>query len=798
LLLAGLSLSEATGVTSVRGTVIRLFSPRGTLLVEVDDPGVSVTIDGEEVVITGAGAKEIRLKPGQHKVEASKDGKLVRQELVTVTRNGREVVRISREEKPGAGTDEEKKPGGRQKDSTAKRLDLGYIPADASAAVVVHPRQILRSPVAAGTLPPAMRDEMVKELGVKPEQIEQVVVLLEVGGVGWTAPPPPKDTWTELDSKEGRFSVRFPDKPKSSQRKTTLGTRHVFTAEADGGKMTFEVSFVDFPKDSSFFGGQSRVDFATRALEFKPGFKEKKDLKIDGHPGAEVVVDDTQLRTYSVHRVYVVGDRLYHLEATTRQAQKPPAEFTRFFGSFGVTGGAAPAPGALPAELTPLPGAIVRFADPVDGKQILTRLLKGLREERREGKTYYRSSSGETILDQPLAGAVPDRRTVLVAPEPILLKMLSAGTGGARGPLLDRLRQSDGTDEITGILVVEPDRKLLKAVAGQFKELLPEKLADAASLPDRLVAVKATVNLRDRSLLTVSLEADSDKSVADLDDLALEGLTWVRKVYPNFRPTLLRRIPAEVVQPVLAVVDQVFGGIHVGKEGKRLIVRLDKPNGFDTPPDKDLIASSGFNNHRGMNSTPVPGAPFVLDTANREGGAGEPGWKGPWLAHPAAVFQSKVVFEGDGALRIFGRPNFGPNYMRQLAQAQTGRFQVEFYLQLEAGASLGGYLWQDRHGGADHSGPNWGAGGGKFSVWGYPDTGFKILPGRWYKVTFRIDVPKQTWEFFLDDKRFESPKPLQYRAKVQYLDVINFLGGEGVAYIDALRVTRLPDAEKKR
>jgi hypothetical protein len=97
LLVAGLGLGEAIGVTAVRGTVIRLFSPEGTLVVEVDDPDVSVTVDGGDVVITGAGAKEIRLKPGQYHIEASKDGKVVRQELVTVTRNGRQVVRISKE-----------------------------------------------------------------------------------------------------------------------------------------------------------------------------------------------------------------------------------------------------------------------------------------------------------------------------------------------------------------------------------------------------------------------------------------------------------------------------------------------------------------------------------------------------------------------------------------------------------------------------------------------------------------------------------------------------------------------------
>jgi eukaryotic-like serine/threonine-protein kinase len=95
ILLGGLGFTEATEVTNFRGTVIRLFSPEGTLVVEVEDPGVSVTIDGSDLVITGIGVKELRLKPGKHTVEASKDGKVVRRELVSVTKNGRQLVRVS-------------------------------------------------------------------------------------------------------------------------------------------------------------------------------------------------------------------------------------------------------------------------------------------------------------------------------------------------------------------------------------------------------------------------------------------------------------------------------------------------------------------------------------------------------------------------------------------------------------------------------------------------------------------------------------------------------------------------------
>jgi hypothetical protein len=123
-LLAGLGLSEATGVTNVRGTVIRLFSPEGTLVVEVDDPGVSVGIEGSDVVITGAGVKEIRLKPGGYTVEARKDGKLVSRELITVAQNGRQVVRVSLE---GARTDpKSSKPAA---EATAWERSVAALPA---------------------------------------------------------------------------------------------------------------------------------------------------------------------------------------------------------------------------------------------------------------------------------------------------------------------------------------------------------------------------------------------------------------------------------------------------------------------------------------------------------------------------------------------------------------------------------------------------------------------------------------------------------------------------------------------
>jgi serine/threonine protein kinase len=635
LLVAGLSLGEATGVTNVRGTVIRLFSPEGTLVVEVDDPGVSVTIDGEDMVITGAGAKEIRLKPGRYKVEASKDGKVVRQELVTVSKNGRQVVRVSREALADAGKGEA--PGAAPNPPAKRPIDLKYIPAGASAAVVAHPRRILQSPLAAA-LPPGAADEMAGGLGVKPEQVEQVIVLLQ-------------------------------------------------------------------------------------------------------------------------------------FEAPAR------------------------APDAPPPDPTPIPGTVIRLAEGVDGKKVLTALLKGVREEKHEGKTYYRSGTGEELLGLPLAGAVPDGRTVLVAPEPVLWKMLTAD-GAARSPLLDRLRQTDDTDEVTGVVVVEPYRNLLNGLIGQHKEQLPPNLVDVAALPDSVVAVTAAVNLGDKTLLKVSLEADSEAKVEAIDGLAFKALAWARKVYPDFRPTLLKQIPAAVVQPALAVTDQLYGGIQVTKEGKRLVVRLEKPQARDAPAEKDLIASAGFNDARGLNSNPVPGSPYPLESEGKQGGAGEPGWAGPWStpSSPKFAFQKKVVHEGDGALYMSQE---GAD--RRLAEAQRGSFGVEMFVQVP---ERGGFLCYLNNAGVPfRDGPVWTVKDGKFLVLDGPDnfreTGFTSQPGKWHKVALRVDVSRKEWQFFVDDTMLETPKPLRFRNAEASLDTIRFqCETQAGVYIDALRVTRLPHAAK--
>jgi WD40 repeat protein len=90
-----LSVSEVTGVTRLVPTIVRIVTGEGSLVIEVDDPTVSVTLDGEDITIHGAGIHELRLRPGTHRFVATKNGRPARTELVTVQKGERTVVAVS-------------------------------------------------------------------------------------------------------------------------------------------------------------------------------------------------------------------------------------------------------------------------------------------------------------------------------------------------------------------------------------------------------------------------------------------------------------------------------------------------------------------------------------------------------------------------------------------------------------------------------------------------------------------------------------------------------------------------------
>ena len=92
-----ITLALAGVLAAFAALVIRIKTPEGTLVVEVDDPSANIQIDGRDLVITGMGPNEIRLRTGQHRVTATRGQAGLLDEEVTIVKDGRTAVRVRRE-----------------------------------------------------------------------------------------------------------------------------------------------------------------------------------------------------------------------------------------------------------------------------------------------------------------------------------------------------------------------------------------------------------------------------------------------------------------------------------------------------------------------------------------------------------------------------------------------------------------------------------------------------------------------------------------------------------------------------
>jgi len=441
----------------------------------------------------------------------------------------------------------------------------------------------------------------------------------------------------------------------------------------------------------------------------------------------------------------------------------------------------------------PLPASmafIVRLKNPKDARAVFAKATKAI------GPFQEMVVDGKTLLiadnpQEPGCAYIAADGTIVIAPLGTLRKMIAGKK--ETSPLIERLAKLPAGDAQI-IVSVEPYRKMLTEAGKEMKDELPPQLAGVFPLVDRLHFLELTLDLKKETLARLSFEMADDASATQCQKTLHAAIDFGKTSYVMLRESLALQVPPESAPALLALTDQAYTGVTIVKDGSSVTMLLKRPEIAAPPPD--LIASSGFNNAKGMNAKFVPDAPFPLDANNRLGGLGESGWAGPWTNHQAATFQKKVVFEGDGALHLTGARNFGPNYGRQFAPLQKDTFQVEYYLQTPEGSVCGTYLWQG-NGGADRSGPNWNASGGRFRVMdgdengGGPmlDTGLLCEPGKWHKVTLRVDPAKRRWDFFVDDKQFLPSRALGFRTKVDSLDVINFLV-EGGVYIDAVRISR--------
>lgn len=216
------------------------------------------------------------------------------------------------------------------------------------------------------------------------------------------------------------------------------------------------------------------------------------------------------------------------------------------------------------------------------------------------------------------------------------------------------------------------------------------------------------------------------------------------------------------------------------------------------------LLRAGFNDAAGINADASPDSPYQIGAVLSGQGEGEPGWAAAWgQSHgaPASMqVQSEIVYEGDGALRVTGG---SAEAYRRWSDPQTGVFTVSQWVYMPEGGNLTVYL---RNGDATKesgTAAQWRAdSGGTFQVLdgtengcfscGLENTGIAVPVNEWFNITVVVDLNARTWEFFVNENRYESPDPLGFRgtpAGVTDVDMVQYLVESlpGV-YLDAIRI----------
>jgi hypothetical protein len=90
---------EVTGLTDFAqrcGNFLGIGTDEGTVVVDIDDPTVVVTVevDGKPLQLVGGGSQELRLRPGTYAIWVEKDGAVVQRQRVTVVRGANMAVHI--------------------------------------------------------------------------------------------------------------------------------------------------------------------------------------------------------------------------------------------------------------------------------------------------------------------------------------------------------------------------------------------------------------------------------------------------------------------------------------------------------------------------------------------------------------------------------------------------------------------------------------------------------------------------------------------------------------------------------
>jgi hypothetical protein len=171
----------------------------------------------------------------------------------------------------------------------------------------------------------------------------------------------------------------------------------------------------------------------------------------------------------------------------------------------------------------------------------------------------------------------------VVAPEPLLAKMLLVQK--AKSALIETLAKADLQNDVLAVFTFESKKKDLNgrtlrqyasAALTSFQQMLPPNLAAAAAIPDKLKTAMLTVDLSGKTLVKLTLEADSSDSAKVLHDLLEQGLVFGKGFMVTGGKDMLGLLgPAG--KTAGKTVDEIIDGLTLSQDGAEVRLKVPTP-----------------------------------------------------------------------------------------------------------------------------------------------------------------------------------------------------------------------------
>ena len=303
---------------------------------------------------------------------------------------------------------------------------------DFTGIQTLRPDRFTRSSVLEGLPIEEMSNKSLEKSGIDPRKSDLMVTYFDPYPAGMPMKAGQVAEWADFTPPDGGFTATFPGKPR----------RNLVRAQARQHREDDRLSVPPFRHLPQQLPGRARGAEQRRGHPGSSGRVPRRrptaqflahkitDVTLDGSPGKEMSNEaDPKGRVITRKRIYLVGKRLIRVLAEGDKGQIKSADLARFLDSFKLVPFKSDSGDDATefADGTPFSwGMVMHFSHAVDGKAILKKALEDTKEVTFQGKTYLRSQK-EKMDNVSMCGALPDDQTVLLAPEPTLRKMLTAG-----------------------------------------------------------------------------------------------------------------------------------------------------------------------------------------------------------------------------------------------------------------------------------------------------------------------------------------------------------------------------------